>query len=88
MGMVWLGVVTPIIRSQRMATKYASPNTRMLSPAALAKQKDVGAERHTVGEDINYTTNTMSCSCGEWTGPALDLAPFRAHRRAMNMRPK
>jgi len=58
----------------------ATRNPRMLSPAALAKQRAFGTERHTV-ESINYITDELTCSCGNWTGPALDLAPFRAHRR-------
>ena len=59
-----------------MATKY----DRMLSPQAIAKQQRVGDERHTV-ESVNYIKDELTCSCGEWSGPALDLAPFRAHRR-------
>lgn len=68
-----------------MATKY-EVNPRMLSPSALAKQNRVGEERHTV-EAINFhpEVDEMSCSCGEWTGPALDLAPFKAHRKEAGM---
>lgn len=68
-----------------MATKY-EVNPRMLSPAALAKQKHVGAERHTIEwVDFDPEVDELECSCGEWRGPALDLAPFRAHRREAGM---
>jgi hypothetical protein len=72
-----------------MTRNNTEANPRMLSPAALAKQDRFGMERHTVETiDFHEDINKLTCSCGEWEGPALDLAPFRAHRRAMGMRPK
>jgi hypothetical protein len=67
-----------------MTVRYNS-NPRMLSPSAKAKQSSIGIERHTI-DRVSYQSNELECSCGEWRGPALDLEPFRLHRRDAGMR--
>lgn len=69
-----------------MANNNARANPRMLSPAAMAKQEGIGAERHVVERvDFREEVNELTCTCG-WKGEALDLTPFRVHRREVGMK--